>query len=442
MTEAAASDAIVELVRAGTGLTLPNRDRPRTERALRGGARAEACRSLRAYEHLLRDDAGALSRLATRLTVGETYFFRDSAQMQLLRGLVLPDIAAARGSGMIRLWSAGCSSGEEAYSLAMIAAEAGLLAQVEVRGTDLSAEAITRARAARYGIWSLRGVDERRRQSFFESAGEAVTVRPDIRRRVRFTVANLLEEPPGRFDLVVCRNVLIYLTETAVARVAENLCASLRPEGWLVTGAADPPLEIPGLSRERTTHGLVYRRRISEPAPPPPAATRPLAHVLATDVAAGRARRPRPQPQGRARVAPLPPAPTDEVERLRILADTRPQDEVKRELARAINGSPTDPRLRYLTALLHLDWGCWPAAADHARAAIFLEPRLVAAHLVLGHAERQRGNPRAAARSYDAVAALLVEVPPDEEVWGADGRRAGDLAAVARQLRDRAVDGD
>lgn len=163
-----------------------------------------------AYRSLLEQDPAAFDELIAALTVPETHFFREAAAVALLQQVALP--AAALRSNHVSVWSAGCASGEEAYTVAMAAAETGLGHRVRVLGTDLSSLALTVADGGVYGRWSLRGVNPTRRRRWFEEHPDGFRVPDTIRRRVRFHQGNLLAGPPGRFDIVLCRNVLLYLT--------------------------------------------------------------------------------------------------------------------------------------------------------------------------------------------------------------------------------------
>ncbi len=202
---------------------------------------------------LLGDRAGAtrlVERLVGEVTVKETRLFRDAPQMRLLRRVVLPEareVGERRGTP-VRLWSAGCATGEEAYSLAMLAAEefshsgAGAFTVV---GTDISASAVAHARRGVYRHRSAAlGVEEE-----FEplvdrytrtDADGATIIEPELRSQVRFAVHNLIAGPrmSGQ-DVVLCRNVLVYLPREAQATLVSRLWDSLHPGGWLLTGEAD-----------------------------------------------------------------------------------------------------------------------------------------------------------------------------------------------------------
>lgn len=219
-------------------------------------------RSLTEYHRHLREHPEETVHLLDCITTNETRFFREPGQFQLLETRVLPEWRAAADAGRrsrcIRVWSAGCSTGEEPYSLAML-----LLAQcppeagwtIEIVGTDLSTRVLDRARA---GVWPLdRGRDvpvHLRRQFLLRGVGEregTMKAGPEIRDIVRFERLNLMSDayPPGPpFDLILCRNVLIYFDAASKDRVIRGLVDRLSPSGLLFLGHAeslgktDPPM--------------------------------------------------------------------------------------------------------------------------------------------------------------------------------------------------------
>jgi chemotaxis protein methyltransferase CheR len=232
-------------------------------------------------ERLLTDDA-LLERLTLLLTIPETHFFRVKPQMKALANVVLPTLARDRAS--IRVWSAGCSTGEEAYTLAMLALE-GQGPAVSVLGTDLHPGSLEVARAARYGAWSFRDTPPHVRQMYFDAVASARwQVKPEVRDLVKFAALNLLEAHwtvDGTFDLIVCRNVMIYFSNDNAQRLIARLAARLRPGGWLLLGPSDPPplpatLQRAGLVVRFEDGAILYRRAALRavtpdraPAPPP-----------------------------------------------------------------------------------------------------------------------------------------------------------------------------
>ena len=185
------------------------------------------------------------------VTTHETSFFRDRGPFDALERQVLPELARSlRGTRPLRAWCAACSTGQEPYSLAMLVAEAsprlgGLTA--EILATDLSPAALDRARSGVYSQLEVnRGVSTKRLSAHFEPDGRHWRVSPALREPVMFAQHNLASQAPphGQFDLILCRNVMIYLALDARARVFESLHTALAPEGWLFLGAAESPSGI------------------------------------------------------------------------------------------------------------------------------------------------------------------------------------------------------
>lgn len=176
----------------------------------------------------------------------ETYFFRDRAPFDLLQRHALPELAQRRAkSKRIRIWSAGCSTGQEVYSLAMLFAEepakwAGWT--VDILGTDVSTSCVDRARAGAYSQFEVqRGLGISQMIKWFEECPDGWRAVEPLRKSLRFQVHNILEQPPhpGDFDIVLCRNVLLYLSPEKKTLAFERLAAGLAEDGWLMLGAGE-----------------------------------------------------------------------------------------------------------------------------------------------------------------------------------------------------------
>jgi chemotaxis protein methyltransferase CheR len=179
------------------------------------------------------------------LTTHESSFFRDGRPFEHLRGL-LPKLAASRPAGeRVRVWSAACSAGQEAYSVAMLAAEAlgpGAPGRVEILGSDISGEVLARAREGAFTQFEVqRGLPIRMLVAHFVQDGARWRVRPELRAMLRFEERNLLADcgALGRFDVIFCRNVLIYFDAPTKTQVLDMLARQLAPGGVLYLGAAE-----------------------------------------------------------------------------------------------------------------------------------------------------------------------------------------------------------
>ena len=200
-------------------------------------------------------DAPLWQTVITALTIGETNFFRQPAWFaQLEEHILRPLIERRNGTGpkCLRVWSAGCATGEETYSLAILIARLLRRAEgwdVSISGTDLSAAFLAEARRGIYREWSLREVDVATRVQHFRKIESRFELLPETRAMVSFETLNLADDEPwndARFrdlDLIVCRNVLMYLAPERQQAVAQRLVESLAPDGWLATAPAEATAE-------------------------------------------------------------------------------------------------------------------------------------------------------------------------------------------------------
>jgi chemotaxis protein methyltransferase CheR len=210
---------------------------------------------------LVTEDAAAMEELIGSLRVGETRFFRDPQQFEA----VVRHICAAVPLGAtISALSAGCSTGEEAYTLAILLSEQGR--RFQVLGVDRSAEAIEKARQGRYGHDTAREVPRVLVRRHFEDDGMALTVRAPLRSHVHFEVMDLLARVPrGPFHVIFFKNVLIYLAEAVGADIATLLAAELHEEGLLVSAASEVVRLSGALERVRLPRGVIAFRACSGP---------------------------------------------------------------------------------------------------------------------------------------------------------------------------------
>jgi two-component system CheB/CheR fusion protein len=184
------------------------------------------------------------TELFNTILINVTGFFRDTEVWEYLHTDVIPDLVRAKGSGPIRVWSAGCSSGEEAYTLAMLFAEVLGVDQfrerVKIYATDVDEEALTHARLANYSAQDVRAVPAELLAKYFESAGGRYVFRPELRRSVIFGRNDLVQDAPiSRIDLLVCRNTLMYFNAEAQSRILSRFHFALAPDGVLFLGKAE-----------------------------------------------------------------------------------------------------------------------------------------------------------------------------------------------------------
>lgn len=231
-----------------------------------------------AYEHFLRAAPelarkAELDEIADRVTNHETYFFRERYQLDAFSQHLLPRLAVDRaGSRRLAVWSAGCSTGEEVYTVAMLILESGLFAGWDVRvfGSDISREGLRSARAAVYGPGSFRVTDEARMERWFDVADGKRRVKQELRDLCRFAQINLVDSEAasvlGAFDVVFCRNVLIYFDAESRRRVVSTLERKLHAGGYLLLGHSEVLAPMTGeLELVHLPSDIVYRRLALSP---------------------------------------------------------------------------------------------------------------------------------------------------------------------------------
>jgi chemotaxis protein methyltransferase CheR len=242
------SRILAGLLEARTGQQLTLSRRWRLETALSALMRERAIATLdELITILVMGKEPSLSQMVVEaLLNNETYFFRDRAPFDLLQRYALPELAKRRAkSKRLRIWSAGCSTGQEVYSLAMLFSEDPEQWQgwtIDVLGTDVSTSCIDRARAGSYSQFEVqRGLGINQMIKWFEEAADGWRAVEALRKPIRFQVHNLLEPPPhpGGFDIVLCRNVLLYLSPEKKAVAFERLMAAMAEDGWLMLGAGE-----------------------------------------------------------------------------------------------------------------------------------------------------------------------------------------------------------
>jgi len=235
-----------------TGIDLNQYKHQQMHRRLLGMVERSQASGFMDYFGLLERDSAALATFLDRLTINVSELFRNPEKWQDLRHRVLPPLLATKKQ--LRIWSAGCSYGAEAYSLAILLAQIDPRVAHSLQGTDIDQAVLTRARQGRFMAQDVRHLDAECIASFFRytppvSVGEddmpsanatPYTVDPEIRSRVRFFRHNLLAEPfGGDYDVICCRNVVIYFTEAAKNRLFEQFYRALAPGGILFVGATE-----------------------------------------------------------------------------------------------------------------------------------------------------------------------------------------------------------
>ena len=205
------------------------------------------------YYYLLKYDASARAEwqnVMNALSVQETYFWREFDQIRALVQTLVPQWLAKNTGSTLRIWCAACATGEEPLTIAIALNEAGLFdrASIEIMATDASSNAIARATAGVFRERAFRNLPLDLRNRYFEPEGAAWRVRSDIHSRIKWGIANLIDEsqiaPMASSDFIFCRNVFIYFSESAIGRVVRSFARYIRPPGYLFVGAAESLLRL------------------------------------------------------------------------------------------------------------------------------------------------------------------------------------------------------
>jgi chemotaxis protein methyltransferase CheR len=396
-----------------------------------------------------RPRSAEVQALLDDVTIPETYFFRNGPQFHALRAFVIPELvaAAAKTGRRIRVWSAGCSTGEEAYSIAILLRELLPPGQwdVQVIGTDISTKALAAARNGQYGARSLGAVDEAMRSRWFTPVGGGeFAVSPEIKALVDFRHHNLVSDnaplADGQIDLVLCRNVTIYFGRETTRTLMKRLYRSLRDGGYLFLGHSETLWQISDDFRlVALGEAFVYKRdaagRGGVPGPAAPTAGRRM-------FLPGRRRSDAP--------GVLLPAPVEPTELSAAApvgrADEHPLDAARAALKAGNYGraadlaatvSAADPLLvdAYTVRGLALsNLGRHTAALIDLRKAVYVDPQAGFAHFLLAATLARLGDQPAASRSYRAAAETLGHSADDHLAAEMGGRKISELVEMCWQL--------
>ncbi|MDF8334299.1 CheR family methyltransferase [Novosphingobium cyanobacteriorum] len=262
--------AISEIAHKEAGIVLPQGKAMLVYSRLSPLVRNSGCTTFGSYVLRIREDAAERKKAICALTTNHTFFYRESHHFDHFRDEVRPGlIERLNRGGKVRMWSAGCSSGEETWSLAMTllgpnTAEGSAIARRDIRilASDIATHALAKAEAARYREEDLKAVPEPLRRAWTQAQGGDAVIAHDVQQMVRFRQLNLLGEWPmqGRFDVIFCRNVMIYFDNPTKERLVARFAQMLAPEGTLYVGHSER-VTGPALDELAPTGPTVYRRR-------------------------------------------------------------------------------------------------------------------------------------------------------------------------------------
>jgi chemotaxis protein methyltransferase CheR len=392
--------------------------------------------------------ATEMDALVAEITIGETHFFRHREHFDALRDIVLPGLMARKAvERRLRIWCAGCADGAEPYSLSiLLRRELGQVLvgwDVAILGTDINRQFLANARAGRFEEWSFRATPDDVRRACFEQKGKHWVIAPEYRVGVSFQFHNLVANPfpPlgefSAFDLIICRNVMIYFSPELMRTVVSQFHNCLEPGGWLLVGPAEPNMAHFTLFQVVNAPGVTLYQR-------PTFSASLQDEKQAEDVAAWFAEveaEPKAElkfrPAAELRVAAMaPPMPSPSLAELRGFAD-------RGEWANAVRCGKELAESEKLDALVHFHYalvleqaGDFAQAEKSLRKAIYLNRQAPLAHYHLGLLLQSRGEPRGAARCFDNVLKVLASLADDVILPDGDGISVAEMCKLAHmQLR-------
>lgn len=464
----------IELVTAQTGLAIRDQDRNTLSRKIWTRMNRLGINSPQFYYRLLSIGAGQNNQewqeFVLLLTNIESYFFRDRGQFSLLRTQIIPElIDRAARTKTLRIWSAGCSTGEEPYSLAMLLLE--LLGdrpdwQVTIIGTDINEDALHRARCGRYTSWSFRTTDEGFQQEYFTFVRHNYQINEKVRSMVQFRYLNLFKDaftsvdpPLEQIDLILCRNVFIYFEPSAIAKTLDKFYRSLTERGYLMTGHAE--LYNQNISQFQTKifpESVVYQRPQPQFIPvkeiPPPLPKSPLPRLekpsLVTHLA------PRQIDPTVALLAqaqylftlknyPVALDKAQQVLRLhpqnleahylvaQIQANTGQYEQAVQSCHRVLSLDPFSVKAYTLLAQIAEEVGDREGTKNFLKKIIYLEPKSLFAYWELSYIYELEGHWQKAQKMYKATLALLEDLPLTQKVSDREPLTVGELKEKIKQ---------
>jgi chemotaxis protein methyltransferase CheR len=476
----------LELIAARLGLQFPESRHPDIERGLLSVCRQEAVwppEALLVRLAVEADDSTLWVRLIAELTIGETFFFRDRAVFTALEFYILPALIAARrakGIRNLRLWSAGCATGEEPYSLAILLdrllpdrAEWSLT----ILATDINVTTLQAAIRGCYRAWAMRETPpEIRDRYFLRQSADFFELRPEIRRMVTFAPLNLATAGypsaitnTSAMDFILCRNVLMYLGLDVQRAAVARLSHALVPGGRLAVSPAEASAELLNPLVAVSFPGAIFYRRevdggqgLGDGDWGMGADSRSLvsgleslfsaslesgikgngsggllheAQELRLDAAGEHdEQRPTPTPQSlSANPQPPSPVPQPPLDRARFLADQGNLEEARHLCDDALAKDRLNPRAYLLLAAIQQEQGEVPDALDALRRAVYLDPDAVMPHFLQGSLLLRQGKQKQGVRCMETVMRLLGRLPREELLPDGDGLTAGHLMEMAQE---------
>lgn len=427
-----------DMIEARFGLAFPDSQLPVLERKLERALRdlrletfGEACRHLEGLA------PSASSPLVEALTVGETYFLRNREHFEALRQKVIPELLAKmdRAAPLV-IWSAGCSTGEEPYSLSMWFYEHFpelWRTRLRIIATDLNGQSVRKAGEGVYSDWSFRHVEEYWRTKYFHPSGKSRAFDPSLRSPVSFRVHNLLDDhlpeglTPQGAAVIFCRNVFIYFMANTSARVLKLFRTALTPEGVLFTGHAESAVVLSTWRALYFTGTYYYRPPASDQPVPTAEPALPVVRSAPPASTCSPVRVPVASRPALAVDRPAGSAAGSTIRDVRAASNAGRHEEARRMLDDLMRREKTSVEGHLLQAMVAEQLGDSDGALGALRRALFLDKKLVVGHYLMAVLNERLGRQDDALRKYSTVHHLLGSARDGDLLPLSEGLTAGRL---------------
>lgn len=473
------SPRFATLIETRTGLAFDSHRQSSLRKGLEIAAERAGSADAKVYFLCLeqsKTDSQLWDDLISELTIGETYFFRNQSHVEALRQHILPKlITRHQGNQRLRIWSAGCATGEEPYTLAILLSQ--LIPDIDdwnilILATDINRRALQRAAQAQYRPWSFRETPPEIQKRYFMPNGDTFQLIDSLRQLVTFRYLNLVEDcypslttNTNAMDLIICRNVAIYLPEPVNRAMANCFYHSLSPNGWLIMGASETNLEIFRQFKSINLNGsTVYKKstgtkplrwpvimktvdsqpvKVSIPTSPaplhsshppslpatpalqPPETPQKLYDNALVELRAGRNEEA--QKFFLACIKKSPQYAPAYYQIARIQANAGYLTKAQEWLAQALEHDPLMVPTHYTLALIHQEKGEFDQAISQYKKVLFLDPNFVLAQYGLSSLYKETNRAKLAKRHLSQAVRLASQYSPDEELPASDGMTAGRL---------------
>lgn len=429
-------------------------------------------------------DPHLLECLINHLTIGETYFFREKPVLDVFTGKLLPDFEKSQigREKSLNIWCAGCCTGEEPYTVAILLREHLRDIQnwkIRIDATDINQNFLNKASEGIYSAWSFRETPDPLRRKYFSQHEKQFVIDPEIRKMVTFSRLNLVGAQPALHGIypdqthfIFCRNVLMYFTSDHIHRIYETFNHALTNGGWLITSSVELPRDAPQGYIFKRTEGVtllqkgteidqvqkaapspkaekghknkehpeqVRKRKVTEtkPAATPTKETKPAVREITTLSQARRAF------QNSAYQEVMNLFDRDQVSaqtgegiflQIRSLANLGQLGKAEQMLAQLIETTTPTPTHFYLQGSIFFEQGAYQKAEDALRKALYLEPDMILAHLLLGSLMQKKGDHDRARKHYKNIQKLIGQLADEAEIPDSEGITAGYIRSSLESL--------